>query len=238
MLRHACLSDPGRHHEENQDRCFIDAEQGLFLISDGMAEAVSPQLVVDRLPGRLREALTGVADLSDPQAAVGVKAAVADVSAQVRDERRKRGGMLGATLVLALVRGRQALLAHLGDSRIYLFRGGTLEQLTRDHSHLMRMVDLGRLTLEEAEISLGNGGPTRFMGMPEEADAEVRCLDLAAGDRLLLCSDGLSELVRKEQLQPLLDPRLNADEACQGMIAAANAAGGFDNISAMVIEVD
>src|SRR5262245_42868612 len=126
-IRHAARSDPGRRHRENQDRWFADDEAGLYLVSDGMAEDVSPQLVVDTLPALLRDALANVRDLSEPTAPKRVRAALTDVSAFVVERSQNRLDMLGATVVLALVCDGRALLAHLGDSRIYLSRDGRLK---------------------------------------------------------------------------------------------------------------
>src|SRR4051794_12762501 len=102
-IAHAALSDPGRTHDENQDRWLADPARGLYLVSDGMGEGVTPQLVVDTLPGLLDTALTAVEDLSDPKAAEGVRAAVALVSRKAHEEGRKRRDMVGATVVLALI---------------------------------------------------------------------------------------------------------------------------------------
>jgi protein phosphatase len=235
-ITHAALSDPGRRHTDNQDRCAIDADLGLYLVSDGMAEDISPQLVVDTLPEVLRTALAGIDNLADEPAAERVRAAVAHVSRKVYQESERRHDMLGATIVLALVRGGRGLIAHLGDSRAYLLRGGKLERLTRDHSLLERMVDLGWITPEQAE-GRGNGGPTRYAGMRAEAEADVRVVDLQAGDRLLLCSDGLTEMLDDELLPPLLDPAHPPEETCERLVRVANAAGGEDNITVVVIAV-
>jgi protein phosphatase len=235
-VSHAALTDPGLTHEENQDRCYIDPDLGLYLVSDGMGEAISPQVVVDALPGLLRAALADVEDLADARAAAAVRAAVAEVSCRVRAENERNGDVLGATVVLALVRGGRALVAHLGDSRAYLLRAGRLEPLTRDHSLLERLLELGWIKPEEA-LWRGNGGPTRYAGMKGEAEADVRVLELRPGDRLLLCSDGLTELLDDDELREELLPPLAPAQACARLVAAANRAGGDDNITAVIVAV-
>jgi protein phosphatase len=235
-FQYAVRTDPGRTHKDNEDRCFVDAAQGLFLVSDGMAEAVSSQLVVDTLPRVLAEHLAGVEDLTSPAANAAVPAALAAVSRTVRAEGRRRKDMIGATVVLALIADAQALVAHLGDSRAYLRNSGKLERLTRDHSFVQRMVDLGWITAEEA-LGRGNGGPTRYAGMVGEGEADVRCVELRAGDCLLLCSDGLTEMLDDEQILPLLDPRWTPEQSCERLVAAANKAGGEDNITVIVVAV-
>ena len=233
-LAHAALSDPGRTHDANQDRWLIDPAQGLYLVSDGMAEDISPQLVVDTLPDLLYQALAGVRALTHAHAADAVRFALAEVSRKVHAEGKRRADMIGATIVLALVRGPHALIAHLGDSRAYLLRGGRLEPLTRDHSMLEQMIELGWIKPEEASWR-GNGGPSRYAGMAAAAEADVHVLELRPGDRLLLCSDGLTEMLDDEELPPLLAAPLTPEEACARLVAAANDAGGKDNITAVVI---
>jgi protein phosphatase len=234
-LTYAALSDAGRQHTGNEDRWLADPKRGIYLVSDGMAEDISPQMVVDTLPGLLEDALAKVTDLTDPGVAETVRSVLVNMSVCVRDASRKRQDMLGATLVLVLIRQDCALLAHLGDSRIYLFREGSLEQLTRDHSFVQRMVDLGQLTPEEAAQWSYNGGPTQFLGMPGKAEVEVRVLRLQGGDQLLLCSDGLTCMLADADLLAIFARRLKAQETCRQLIDTANTAGGEDNITVLLI---
>jgi protein phosphatase len=222
-------------HAGNEDRWLADPVQGLYLVADGMADERPAQLVVDRLPGLLRTKLAAVASLDDPKAADEVRAALAEVSEEVRI----RGGVegMGSTVVVALVRGRQALVAHMGDSRAYLLRGGRLEPVTQDHSYLQELLACGEITPDEAAAAVSNGGPTRFVGMWGEPVADVRPLELRPGDRLLLCSDGLTGMLRDQQLQTILTETPAPADACRRLIDAANAAGGKDNITALVLAV-
>jgi PPM family protein phosphatase len=231
-ILHACLSDPGRTHAANEDRWLADPVQGLYVVADGMADERPAQLAIDRLPELLVPRLAGIDDAGDPRAEEAIRAILAEVSEEARDL-----DTTGSTVVLALVRGRRALLAHLGDSRIYLSREDRLRQLTRDHSLLQEMVDRGELTPDEAAAAKYNGGPTRFLGMWGEPDADVSVLDLQPGDRLLLCSDGLTAMLSDEELGRVLAREAAPAEACRRLIDAANAAGGADNITALVLAV-
>jgi PPM family protein phosphatase len=230
IVLHACLSDRGRTHPGNEDRWLADPELGLYVVADGMADERPAQLAIDRLPGLLSSRLAGVVDLNDPRAEEAVRAVLAEVSEEARDL-----NTTGSTVVLLLVRGRRALLAHLGDSRIYLLRQGRLRQLTRDHSRLQEMIDMGLVSPEEAGRC--NGGPTRFLGMWGEPLADVNVLDLRPGDRLLLCSDGLTGMLTDEELEQVLARESTPAEACRRLVDAANAAGGKDNITALVLAV-
>jgi protein phosphatase len=228
-ILHACLSDRGRTHTANEDRWLADPEQGLYIVADGMADERPAQLAIDRLPGLLRSHLRGAAGLDDPRTVEAVRAALAGASEEVRDL-----NTTGSTVVLAIVRGRRALLAHLGDSRIYLLRGDRLRPLTRDHSRLQEEVDRGVLTEAEARGRF-NGGPTRFLGMWGDPVADVTLLDLSPGDRLLFCSDGLTEMLSDEELQRIMAEESAPAEACRRLVDAANEAGGKDNITALIL---
>ncbi len=236
IVSHGALSDPGRTHEHNEDRWLADPARGLYLVSDGMGEAISPQIVVDTLPGLLDTALAGIKSLTDPKAADALRSAVAQASRKVHEESQRHEDMLGATLVLAVVRGEHALVAHLGDSRAYRLRDRELERLTRDHSHLERLIALGWINPEEASWR-NNGGPTRYMGIATAAEVEVQLVDLRAGDRLLLCSDGLTEMLEDEEITPLLVSPGTPAQACERLVAAANQAGGGDNITVVIVAV-
>ncbi len=230
-VRHACLSDRGLTHADNEDRWLADPDLGLYAVADGMADARPSQVTVDLLPRLVRHRFGTVPGLGDARAAAALRAVVTEVSERVRDL-----GCGGSTLVLALVRGPQALLAHLGDSRIYLLRGGQLRQLTSDHSFVQEMVYQGMMSVEEARRRRSNGGPTRFVGMNGEAVADIGPLDLRPGDRLLLCSDGLTGMLDDDRLRSALVAGPAPADVCRRLVAEANAAGGHDNITALVLD--
>jgi protein phosphatase len=240
-IRHACLSDRGKTHPGNEDRWFADPAFGLYLVSDGMAYAEPAQLVVDLLPGLLCARLAGITDLTVPAAAQAVQDAIREVSEQIRSIAFAEPGAiwqgLGATIVLALVRLPHALLAHLGDSRLYLFRNGRLEALTRDHSLLEALIQAGKVVPQELRLLRFNGGPTRFAGMVGDAHADTRLLELETGDWFLLCSDGLTCMLAEETIQAILNEQQTPDDACRALVEAANGAGGEDNITVLLISL-
>jgi protein phosphatase len=118
-----------------------------------------------------------------------------------------------------------------------LLRGGQLEQLTKDHTLTQLLIDCGELTDDEATDHPARSQLTRFVGMPADALPQALSLALAPGDRLLLCSDGLSGLLSHEQIQAILTEHPVPENACRQLVASANAAGGSDNITALVIEI-
>jgi protein phosphatase len=233
LLSHACHSHPGPVHADNQDRWLALPERGLFIVADGMMDERAPQIAVDYLPGLLERHLCG------GEAGDAVRQAIADLNSRVLEEGRRDADSpgLGTTVVLALVRGSQAVIAHLGDSRAYLWRAGRLEQLTRDHTRARRLLDAGQITAEDAARYRGGGGLAGYLGMHHPISPDVRLLDLLPADRLLLCSDGLHGVVDDEALAAILGQQVCPASTCRDLVAAALVADGRDNITALVVSV-
>lgn len=238
---HAGLSHRGRFRGDNEDRWFADDRQQLYIVSDGMgghlAGELASRLVVEILPQRLRKTLGTTADLADPPIVDRVAAAVSELSGKLRDESRHQPGLdgMGATVVLALIRAAQALVLHLGDSRAYLLRAGRLERLTRDHSIVELLLAGGRISPQQAASHPAKGRLTRYVGMTGRALPETRLVDLHPGDRLLLCTDGLSDMLDDERLREILVREPDLQQVCRRLIDAANDAGGKDNLTALVV---
>ena len=144
---------------------------------------------------------------------------------------------MGTTAVCALVRGGEATLCHAGDSRAYLCRGGKLTQLTHDHSYVQELVDCGTITEEEAEHHPQKNIITRARGGDYRLDSEFTCQELQNGDLLLLCSDGLTNAVPRDQLEQLLGTGSFYALPDQ-LIRTANENGGPDNITALLLSVE
>ena len=241
-IAYAGLTDRGRVREQNEDNWFGDPDQGLFVVSDGMgghaAGEVASKIVVETLPRLLRQRMKGSKDLSNPGASRGIVSAISELSNQVRDESKNRPGLagMGATVVIALIRDAHALIAHMGDSRAYLFKDGRLEQFTKDHSIIQLLIDSGEITPEEAVTHPARGKITRYVGMQGEPIPEARFLELEPGDRLLLCSDGLTGMVSDSEITNVLRAATAPEITCQSLVEAANAVGGEDNITAVVAD--
>ena len=144
---------------------------------------------------------------------------------------------MGTTAVCGLVRAGQAFLCHAGDSRAYLYRDGVLTQLTHDHSYVQELVDCGTITVEEAEHHPQKNIITRALGVDYRLEPEVTSVQLQAKDLLLLCSDGLTNLVPVEQMEQLLAQGPFYDLPDR-LVDAANENGGSDNITALLLAVE
>lgn len=224
----------------NEDRLFADPHKGLYLISDGMGGladgAMAAQIVIDELPGLITERLKSVDGLTGARPRERVRSALSDLNAQVRRMGARVRGGIGATVVVAVIRGSQALIAHLGDSRAYLLRQRRFERLTSDHSVAELLIRSGEISVEEAAEHPARAQLTRYVGMSGDAVADVRAIKLFPGDRLLLCSDGLTSMLNQRHIRTILLEERDPAVACQRLIAAANTAGGSDNVSVITVD--
>jgi protein phosphatase len=143
---------------------------------------------------------------------------------------------MGTTLTAALVEGSQLQLAHVGDSRAYLLRAGSLRQLTADHTLVARMVKSGEITEAEAEVHPHRNVLTRSLGTEADVQVDEDVVGLLDGDRLLLCSDGLTGMVTEDQIKAILETEPDPQRASDRLIKAANRAGGIDNITVVVLD--
>jgi protein phosphatase len=144
---------------------------------------------------------------------------------------------MGTTLVAGVFHGAELILAHVGDSRCYRLRGNALEQITRDHSMHQEQIDIGLITAEQAALLPGNNVVTRALGIGETVEIEVHRHALMSGDRYLMCSDGLSDMLADEAIAAILVGESLPDTA-RHLIDAANASGGRDNISVLLVSTD
>jgi protein phosphatase len=145
---------------------------------------------------------------------------------------------MGTTLTAAVIEGDRVHLAHVGDSRAYLLRDGELRQLTEDHTLVHRMVLEGELTEAEAQVHPHRSILTRSIGVDGNVDVDEIDLDAKPGDRLLLCSDGLTGMLSDFQIERILTEESDPSTAVQRLIDEANEAGGVDNITALLIDIE
>ena len=241
LLDFSAATDTGKVRSENQDRWLADSAIGLFAIADGMgghaAGALAAQLVIDVLPQVIRRAISAGSQATLQETAVAIAREVKGFSEMMYEEARQQPGIsgTGTTLVLAVVEGACAAIVHAGDSRAYLFRDGELHQLTRDHT-LAEM-------LAAQPRKLDTGGKrhsaarklTRYIGMPTAVAPDTQVIDVAAGDLLMLCSDGLYGQVEDDEVCAILKSTIMIEQKCEELVAAANRAGGSDNVTVLLV---
>lgn len=227
-IRVGATSDIGQVREGNEDSYLV--LDPLYAVADGMGGhrggEVASNLALQTIQ-RMFSAQEGTLTEQVEQA----NRAVFERSQNDRDV----AGM-GTTLTAALVQGPQVRLAHVGDSRAYLFRDGTLSLLTEDHTLVHKMLMEGEISESEAETHPHRSILTRALGVDGSVQVDEEMVDMRDGDRLLLCTDGLTGMVSDDQIKAVLEETREPQEAVDRLVRAANRAGGIDNITALIID--
>ncbi len=249
--RAAALSNVGQVRENNEDRVGLWARQGviLALVADGMGGAVAGEeasrLVVEAVQadflGEARGSET-LRDLEEDEISDKMRSAVRRANRAViqrANEHPEFQGM-GTTMTLAFVRSNRVIIAHVGDSRAYLVDGkeNWINQITDDHSFVEALLASGHITAEQAAVHPMRNVLYRALGQVEDTEADLYSRSLAAGDWLVMCSDGLTRHVKPAEIAALTAQTTNPDEVAQQLIDLANQRGGEDNISAIVIMME
>lgn len=235
-IRLSCAgaSHAGYARAHNEDAWRIDVPSGLLVLADGMggynAGEVASALAVEAIAANLSGG--GEVCLLDGEPGDAMRVAIERANASIVSAAARRPECLGmgTTVVCAVVAAGRVLVGHVGDSRAYLLRGGVLARMTRDHSVSQALADAGIDTEPEAM----RGVLTRALGVEREVDPDLCRADLQPGDRLLLCSDGLTDMLGDSAIAQLLGNAPSASVAAEALIAAALEAGGLDNVTALV----
>jgi len=238
-LHAAAVSDPGLVRDHNEDSYLVDSR--MIAVADGMAGPPAGEVASDLAIGALREVLLRLpaGTAVPPGVALDCLAAAVDLAtARIRatiDARPELDGM-GTTLTAMLVNDRRVILTHVGDSRAYLLRDGLLHRLTVDDTYVQLLVEQGAITPEEATRHPHRSVVTRVVqGEPVHAVSTV--LRPYPGDRYLLCSDGLSDVVGEEMIRQAMRANLEPQVCAQELVGLALHGGGPDNVTAVVATV-
>ncbi len=238
----AC-TDTGRVRSNNEDAVSVDAQANIAVLADGMggysAGEVASGMATDFIRAEMARWLgqsTTAPSGQDIRRALEIcvdnaNQAIYDAALANLDY----AGM-GTTLVVGVLSGERLVLGHVGDSRCYRWRAGVLKQITRDHSWLQEQVDAGLLTPQQAAVSSSRNLVTRALGVEPIVELEINEFKMESHDLLLLCSDGLSEMLGADEIAALLSTNETLEEKATRLIAAANANGGRDNISVLLVQ--
>ena len=228
-VRVGAATDIGQVREGNEDAYLVEAP--LYAVADGMGGhkggEVASGLAIDTLHRRFLERREPLAENVNEANRVVFERSMSD---------RSVAGM-GTTLTAALIDDDRARVAHVGDSRAYLLRDGDLSLLTEDHTLVHRMVMSGEITPEEAEVHPHRSILTRVVGMEGRIEVDEVELALQPGDRVLLCTDGLTGMLDEETIGRILASEGDPQAAADRLVEAANRAGGVDNITALVLDL-
>ena len=226
-------TDSGRERDHNEDAIAWDAPTGIAVLADGMgghnAGEVASRLAVDSIMDVLRDAPRPCPVLD----------AIQQANALIHAEAHKRpnhAGM-GTTVAIACLEADTVTIAHVGDSRVYRLRGEELEQLTSDHSMVQELVDSGFLSAEDAAASINRNIITRALGTEAMVQGTKTRVEAAAGDLFVLCSDGLSDPLPPAEIARLCRANDDLERTATALVDAANAAGGRDNVSVILMRL-
>ncbi len=249
MLRFHARTDVGLRRKQNEDAMISLPSHGVFAVADGVggrkAGELASAITIDTVQvfsPRLRDAAEAygrAGGRGQRQAVLELLEEVANTaSARIYETAQQTGreGMT-TTVVIAVISGASAFIAHVGDSRAYLLRGGELRAVTEDHSLVNDMVRNGGMTPEEAETSRYKNVITRALGLYPQVNCDTLHLELVEGDRLFLCSDGLSDMIRHAEITALGGTDDLAD-AVEALVDAALRGGGKDNVTLVGIDPD
>ncbi len=237
-LLFACATDVGRVRPNNEDAVLVDPDLGLAVLADGMggyqAGEVASRLCCRIIHEHVRQALSDtVPGNEDALLCAAIRAANARIYTDALLHPAHHG--MATTVVAALVRPGRLAVAHVGDSRLYRLRQGQLVQLTHDHTLVQEHVDAGLLPATEARVSGYRNLVTRAVGIGPTLTPDTASHSLESGDTVLLCSDGLHDMLTEGEITHVLCRVAGPAQAAEALVAAANAAGGHDNIAVALI---
>ena len=227
-------SHVGLVREQNEDTVLVDEQRGIFILADGMGGHNAGEVASLLAAETLRDALQGQTASADLLRLAFRRANRAVFERQLGEE--SLSGM-GTTLTALWEAGDHVLLGHVGDSRAYLYAGGRLRQISEDHSYVADLVRAGAITEEEAFHHPRRNVITRAVGTDESVRADVVEILKAPGEKWLLCSDGLTDLVRDPEIAEIL-AQFSGQEAVEQLVDKALLYGGKDNVSVLLVEVD
>ncbi len=245
------ISDIGMKRSNNEDAYLLNDTLGLYMVADGMgghaggefASRLAVTLVEDVMQVYCGGAEThsfyfnGLEDVISPPEALTLALKIANERIiRSTDTKPELKGM-GTTAVVVFLSAGTAHLAHVGDSRIYRLRSGKLRQMTDDHSLVNEQLRQGVITAEEAKRHQFKNVITRSIGIQEQLEVDTFALELQSGDRFLLCSDGLSNMLGEEDLRQTL-AQGDLASACRRLIELANEHGGDDNVTVVLLELE
>ena len=237
----ACaLTDTGQKRSMNQDFIYASTDpvgslENLFIVADGMgghqAGDFASRFVVENL--------VRFFEIPHPDRDVHgiLKEGIRKVNRELYEQASRAPELngTGSTLVLATIRGNVLYVANIGDSRLYLLRGA-LEQITKDHSYVEELVAMGKLKRGSRDYLEKKNIITRAVGVSEDVDTDLFALKLKSGDQILMCSDGLSNMVDELEMEYIIRSEDGVEARAKALVDAANRIGGQDNISVVLVE--
>jgi PPM family protein phosphatase len=233
VAAYAVASDTGRRRRHNEDDYVVSPP--LFAVADGMGGAQAGEVASGLAAGALKG---GDSNRLDGPARIDALIQEANRRIYDRASSDPTASGMGTTMTVALVEGMTVAIGHVGDSRAYLVRGDTMEQLTDDHSLVSELMKSGKLSEQEAQMHPQRSVITRAVGTDPDVDVDSFTIEAEEGDIFLICSDGLTDMVEDEEILELLHRnRDDLEKAVKALVSAANRGGGEDNVTAVAFRM-
>ncbi|MBP95296.1 protein phosphatase [Candidatus Poribacteria bacterium] len=241
-MKIAAKTDIGRQRKQNEDAFDYDISTGFFVVADGMGGLAAGDIASKTALSVLKSGLDQLSILNNPSSQLSL------LQDLVNEANHKIyhcsnipnvSARMGTTLTAGVVSGQQLLYVHVGDSRIYLVRQGEIQQLTTDHSLVQEMVELGQISSEEARTHNYRNVINRAVGLELTVEVDQGEHQLLVGDKLLICSDGLHDMITSDlEIADLIQDADGPEIAVTNLVKQALFNGGLDNVTAVLIEVD
>ncbi len=236
-------TDPGLARENNEDSVGFEASTGLGVLADGMGGYNAGEIASGMATAFIKSEMSRWLSEAGPSATAKVVRRALEICVDnanrsifhAANSNTQYTGM-GTTLVVGVFQDTRLMLGHIGDSRCYRWRGAELSQITRDHSLLQEQLDAGLITAEQAATSLNKNLVTRALGVEDNVLLEVNEHRVEPGDLYLMCSDGLSDMLQDADIARILFEEVELEGLATRLIEAANASGGRDNISVLLVK--
>ena len=240
-MKFYAITDIGRKRELNEDYIYtsgqpIGALPNLFIVAHAMGGHKAGDYATMHTVDRFVEVIRELGEEHGVQDAINEAVTAANAYIYQRSRENSNLSGMGTTLVLASCIGNEAIVANIGDSRLYLVNDDAMTQITRDHSLVEEMVTLGGIDREMARNHPDKNIITRAVGVKEKVAADFFEVDLTKGDKLLLCSDGLTNMLRDEEIYQIIQNNKELEQAAKALVDAANENGGRDNIAVVLVE--
>lgn len=237
-MKTACVTDVGRARDINEDNCahhdFLNG-WSLLMVADGMgghnAGEVASSIAVKTITDYIGKRMNSNIDENHMKCILkdAIVQANTDIYNEAKDNIRCSG--MGTTVTVAMIYGNTALIGHVGDSRAYMLSNNKLYKITDDHSLVAELVKNGTITEDEAQHHPQKNVITRALGVKDNVNIDIERVDAAAGDTILLCTDGLTNMLCDGEIEKILNDEENIEDAAYKLVDLANSLGGYDNIT-------
>lgn len=226
----------GMKRTNNEDAIYVNEQKNLYVVADGMGGCNAGEVASNTAISIFVEAMEKTENEEILDRMMFATRACNQIVYQKAKNNIEYTDM-GTTLVAACIEKEKVFIIYVGDSRAYRFRDNELCQITTDHSYVMELVKIGSITKEEAEVHPKKNIITRAIGVREDVEPDIVIADIKEGDKILLCTDGLSNMVSNKEMEKILTTECSTEKKVKKLVLLANHKGGLDNISLILIEI-